>query len=203
MNKKLLLLVVILCPMANLCYTCCNCPETEPSKTYTHKSITVCNLDNSDEYPVKSDASQFNKNAYGIRIYLNREETVAVQTSANPFINEAHAVCCFCDPAYAYAALDSITTIKITTLHDFDLQNAAGADISGYFKNARSFLSISDYIKRMAFSYAGDSPLQQEIAIDLLLMSAPSIAGLQQFNIQIILSDGRILQQLTKEVSLI
>ena len=71
-------------------------------------------------------------------------------------------------------------------------------------------INMENYVANMRYSYESEKPNAFSIEgsigkliVDLLLMTAPTSDNLQQFKIQIVLSDGRILEELTSEIELI
>jgi hypothetical protein len=153
---------------------------------------------------MESDSSQLNKNAYGIRIYLVREQVSYTKPNSSIFIQSAYAVDCFC-PTNTYLARDSILSIKIFTVNDFDSQHAANSDVTDYFKIIHSYQSIENYVANIQYTFGEyrDSLADSEFQIDVLLMTAPTTNNKQQFTVQVALSDGRILEQQTPEIELL
>ena len=84
-------------------------------------------------------------------------------------------------------------------MNDFDDQHPAGADISEYFriKDQYNYLSLDQYLdRRNSFNWLSD------ICLDCLLMSAPSITGTHQFQVEAKLSDGRTMLSTTTQILL-
>ena len=107
---------------------------------------------------------------------------------------------------YIYSAIDSIESIKIFTLNNFDNQHSENSDITDCFRVARAYSSIEEYVKNINYTYECDdfeTLPWKDIMIDLLLMTAPTTTNNQQFKVQIKLSDGRILEQQTSEIELL
>ena len=71
---------LLLTPIVDLFYSCCNCPDTTKYK-YSHKALFLKNLDNSSKQAVETEALQLNKNAYGIRLHLTREKWILARAS--------------------------------------------------------------------------------------------------------------------------
>jgi hypothetical protein len=166
-------------------------------------------MDNSGAQAVETVIPHINKNAYGIRLYLTREKAVVARTKQfnSIFIQSAHATSIECPPEYIYYPRDSIVSIKIFTINDFDDKNSENSDITDYFRIAHSYSTVKNYVANMKFAYESnsefDESLDKGIQIDVLLMTAPTINKIHQFKIQVELSDRRILEQLTTEIELL
>ena len=207
MKKKLIILFFLLVPIANVFFhSCCPCDVETQRRNYSHKTIFLKNLDNSDEKAIESESLQLNKNAYGIRLYLEREKvvTACAKRINSIFIQSAYATSCECPPEFLYFPSDSIVSIKIFAVNNFDNQHSENTDITHYFRVAGSFSTVENYVANMNYTYADDFEYWgQELELDLLLMTAPTANNKQQFEIQVTLSDGRILKQQTLEVELL
>jgi hypothetical protein len=164
------------------------------------------NLDNSGENIVESESLQLNKNAYGIRLYLEREKVVVARAKPvnSIFIQSAYATSCGCPPEFIYFPNDSIVSIKIFTANNFDNQHLENSDVTDYFRVAGLFSTIESYVATLYYTYDYDFEYWgRELKLDLLLMTAPTANNKQQFEIQVALSDGRILKQKTIEIELL
>ena len=210
MKKKLVILSFLLVPIASVIFhSCWNC-DPQKSVSYSHKTLLVKNLDNSKEKTIETEAIQINKNAYGIRLYLTREKyVVACAKPVNSFfIQSTYAAVDPPDcPGYIFSSNDTIVSIKLFTLNKFDNQHSENSEITNYFKIGHSYSSIEDYVAKIRYIYEDyvdfEKSWGQELIIDLLLMTAPTTNNLHQFKIQVNLSDGRILEQLTTEIELL
>lgn len=201
MVKKTLFLLLF--PLiAQLVISCCDCPEPV-IRYYTNKSITARHLDNRGAQVEVATSGSIPKKAYGIRLQLTREITACIQKSNSLFISSAYAFGCHCMPALQFWAKDSIKTIKIFTLRDFDNTHFAGADLSDYFQvfTANTFTSITDYLKHPEAVLYTETELTN--STNLLLMTAPSTHTQHQFRLQMTLSDGRVLETETSTIELI
>ena len=210
MKKKLIILFFLLVPIASVIFHSCWSCDPQISVIYSHKTLLVKNLDNSKEKPIETEALQINKNAYGIRLYLEREKfVVACAKPANSFfIQSAYAAVDPPDcPDYNFSANDTIISIKISTLNNFDNQHLENSDVTDYFKVAGSFSTIESYVANMHYTFEDyvefEKSWGKEVVIDFLLMSAPTANNKQQFEVQVALSDGRILKQKTPEIELL
>jgi len=121
---------------------------------------------------IESELLQLNKNAYGIRLYLEREKVVVACTKKqinSIFIQSAYATICDCPPEFLYFANDSIVSIKIFTVNNFDNQHLENSDVTDYFKVAGSFSTIESYVANMYYTLSDGRILkQQTLEIELL-----------------------------------
>ena len=211
MKKKLIILFFLLVPVASVVFhACCPCDVETQHRNYSHKAIFLKNLDNSGEKAIESESLQLNKNAYGIRLYLEREKIVVARAKPinSIFIQSAYATSCECPPEFLYFPSDSIVSIKIFTVNNFDIQHLENSDVTNYFRVADSYSTVDSYVANMRYTFAsgyarGVQYWEQELKLDLLLMTAPTANNKHQFKIQVELSDGRILEQLTTEIELL
>jgi hypothetical protein len=211
MKKKLIILFFLLVPISSVIFhACCPCDVETQRRNYSHKALLLKNLDNSGEKAIETEALQLNKNAYGIRLYLEREKIVVARTKSinSFFIQSAYATSCECPPEFLYYPNDSIVSIKIFTVNNFDNQHLENSDVTDYFRVAGSYSTIESYVAKMRYTFASDYAYgfeywEQEFKLDLLLMTAPTANNKQQFEIQVALSDGRILKQQTLEIELL
>jgi len=207
MKKKLIILFFLLVPIVNgLFQSCCDCNVETKHENYSHKAMFLKNLDNSGENAIESESLQLNKNAYGIRLYLEREKIViaCAKRINSIFIQSAYATSCECPPEFLYYPSDSIMSIKIFTVNHFDNQHSNNSDITDYFRVSGSYSTVENHVANMHYTYADDFEYWgQGLKLDLLLMTAPTANNKQQFEIQVALSDGRILKQQTTEIELL
>ena len=200
-------MILFLLSIASLLYSCWECDPPAPA-SYSHKALYLKNLDNSGERAIETDSLQINKKAYGIRLYLTREKNVVatVRQTSSFFIQSAYATSVPDCYKYLYSAIDHIVSIKIITLKDFDNQHSINSDITDYFKVAQTYSSVEEYVKNINYSYEWDEfntfPWK-EMETDLMLMIAPTSTNSQQFKVQVILSDGRMLEQQTPKLELL
>ncbi|AXY75667.1 DUF5034 domain-containing protein [Paraflavitalea soli] len=200
MKKVIFLLLLPL--LAEAVVSCCNCLEPV-IQHYTNKTISVSNLDNSAQAPIISLSNTVIKKAYGIRVQLVREKLACLEKRQSLFISSAYAFDCRCPPAQEYRPKDSIVSVKIYTQQAFDNTHTAGSDLSVYFKvyKPHYFTTIDDYVTKTPVVLFDSKELQPNI--DFLLMTPPAMNVEHKFKIQLILSDGRILEGETPTVKLI
>ena len=205
MSKKWIILIFLLVPIVNVFYSCV-CNITTKYGSYSHKTLLLINLDNSGEHALETESLQINKNAYGIRLYLKREKNAVACTQQiqSIFVQSAYATSVECPPEYIYSPTDSIVSIKIFTVKNFDNQHAENSEITDYFRVDHPYSTVENYVATMQYTYEDDFEYWgQELKIDLLLMTAPAGNNKQQFEVQITLSDGRVLKQQTLEIELL
>jgi len=196
-------------PIAGVFHSC-GCGELPVSVSYSHKILIVKNLDNSGASAIESESLQLNKNAYGIRFYLIREKDIIarIKQTNSIFVQSMYAFTKAPCPEYFHFPSDSIVSIKIFTINDFDDQHLTDSDVTNYFRVAGSFSTIENYVAgvRYTFDWGYITDFEDfiaEIKLDLLLMTPPTATNNHQFKVQVTLSDGRILEQLTTEVQLL
>ena len=200
-NIKVALLVLIFPLLVDMGIACTPNHKSDGG-LYSNKSFSVSNLDNSGRNTFITTTDSVLKKAYGIRLHLVREIFVTNKSPQYIFIQSAYADS---PPIYYhdYLPLDSIVSMQIFTINDFDDFHPAGSEITDYFKVYQnySFTPIKEYLNKASKIYSHLSDLQ--VDIDMLLMTAPIINTKHQFKIQIKLSDGRILTQETTMINLI
>lgn len=188
--------------MIQLIVACCDC--LDPTYfNYTNCSLTINILDNSGAEPIVIQSNTIPKEAFGIRVIINRNEDICkAKTRKSIFFQSAYAIYCDCPPEFQYLPLDSITSVKIFTIKDFDSEHLENTDVSDYFFVYRrhEFYKIDEYIEGIEtivydFEY-------QPFEFDLLLMSTPTISTEHQFKMAVELSDGRTLNALTEVLEL-
>ena len=208
MRTKLTITFLLLFPIVSVFYSCV-CDVTTKHESYSHTTLELRNLDNSGVQITETESLQINKNAYGIRLYLTREKSVvAFNKQGNSiFIQSAYATSIECPPEYMYYPKDSIVSIKIVTIKDFDNTHSENSDVTDYFRVAHFYSTIKDYVSSMYYAFGDDLEFEnsrnKKITLDLLLMTAPTTNNKQQFEIQVALSDGRLLKQQTAEIELL
>jgi hypothetical protein len=213
MRLKVLILLVL--PFAaQVIVACCGeCLDTI-LKNYSNKIMTVANLDNSGIQPVVTNSSSVSKDAYGIKINIQRELVACAEKSMLTFFSSAYAWSCQCPPTLAMVAKDSIISFKVFTVYDFDADHPANSDVSEFFRvpEFNVYNTIPEYLNfQSRFAYYQYSypkwtlfdDEQLDFEITLLLMTPPKIKTTNQFKIEITLSDGRIFEQETTEIDFI
>jgi hypothetical protein len=211
---RLKVLVLLSLPfMAQVFAACCECLDTV-LKNYSNKIMTVANLDNSGIQPVVTNSSSVPKNAYGIKVEIQREIVACAQKQIPTFFSSAYALSCECPPTLAIAAKDSIVSFKVFSVYDFDDDHPANSDISEFFRvtdydayaTIPQYLSTQSSFRYSRFGYSKwtlTAEDQLNFEITLLLLTAPKINSANKFRVDITLSDGRIFEQETIEIDFI
>lgn len=200
MKKVIFLLLLPL--IAEVVVSCCNC-VTPQTFRYSNKTIMAKNLDNAGARPEESQAADIRKTAYGIRVYLEREQLACLQKRPSLFISSAYAFGCRCEPATSYIAKDTVNAIRIISTQAFDNTHPAGSDVSAYFQVFDNFTlsPVVAYVKNWSptiFTEKDLTPFK-----DILLMTPPSLGPDHSFRVEFQLTDGRILQSTTSTVKLL
>lgn len=195
--------MVMMFPIAaNLIFGCCDCLETI-FFDYTNCMISLENLDNSGQVPVVSSSNSILKNAFGLRVEVERKEELCDNYSKPLFFSSAYATSCDCPPETIYKPLDSIVSVNIITLMDFDSTHFSNDNITGYFSVLRSteFMSIDEFFSNEHNEiYDLDD---SNLTFDLMLMIPPAENAEYQFEVLIELSDGRVLSKISNLVELL
>lgn len=201
-NMKKVIFLLVFPLIAEVMISCCDCIDPVVQH-YTNKTISVSHIDNSGKEPIVAASNSIIKSAYGFRLQLTRGKLACLEKRYSFFIQSTYAMGCRCPPPSQFNAKDSITTIKVLTLQNFDDTHAAGSEVSDYFKiyHEFSFAAIADYLRVSTWTLYDEKELEPQL--DFLLMTAPVITGEHQFRIQIFLSDGRILETETSTIDLI
>lgn len=196
------MLVLLLPFIANLVVSCCNCLETAIHH-YTNKTISVINLDNSGKEPLEAPSGNVIKTAYGIRVTLTREKIARIDKPEISLVEAAWAYDCRCPPPDEFLPNDSIVAIRVISLTEFNSSHPANSDVSTYFKvyAPYAFSTPDEFVKATSNTLFFETDLQ--VTFNLLLMTPPDKNGLHQFKVQIVLSDGRTLEQNAPTIDLI
>lgn len=160
-----------------------------------NERLTASNLDNSAAQAQLSGLDSVNKNAYGIRINMERTLIAAVRDNWS-LGNSAYAMSRACVTG-AYNPAIAIETIRIITVHYFDAAHPAGSDLTAYFKNNKSgkFYDMENlYSKDAQFIYDNSLP---PFEADVLLIKAPEQSGMHAFVVEAHLVDGTVLKDTT------
>ncbi|MDO5607965.1 MAG: DUF5034 domain-containing protein [Capnocytophaga sp.] len=203
MKTKTVILLLLFISFADVFfYSCCHCNEEVVEKMYYHKSLSVSNLDNSGAYITESDAPLLNKNAYGIRIVLERELLASLRPKQvfPMLIQQANATSCDCIVPFLYSEREKITSIHIISVSRFDDQHLENSDITPYFRTYDLYQTADEYLAHLKYEIDRD---WDDFKLDLLLMTAPTDSSIKHFKVIIKLSDGRILEQITTGISLL
>lgn len=192
--------------IVKLLISCCDCIDTT-FYDYSNCGLVINNLDNSGASPVITLETAIPKNAYGIRISINRSiGTCEVKRNNSLFIQSAYAIHCECPPLFQYNPFDSIASVTIRTINDFDSAHSGGSDVSKLFYvfKRNEFIKLSEYVKNLSsILYDEKNPVFDPVfEFDLLLMSPPAIGNQHEFEVTIELSDSRIFNAQTGIIEL-
>ncbi len=193
----------MLFPVAvNLLMGCCNCLETV-FFDYSNCAVSVDNLDNSQQEAVISSTNSIPKEAFGLKVNIERKEGICYN-SFKPFLmSSAYATSCNCPPEQLYQPLDSIVSIQIKSLMDFDLNHLSDDYITEYF----SVLSSTEYTPIEEFIAGRRGSISDldyfDRSFNLMLMTAPVESSEYQFEVEVELSDGRVLREISESVELL
>jgi hypothetical protein len=190
-----------------LANACCHCAP-ERTRFYTSEGIVAQPIqfeilgDTAFSYTavLKDSVARLN---YGLNIQFDTKETVYAQFAFKGLISSAYA--CKCGPDY-YSPRDTLKSIRIFTLKDFDASHPAGSEISEYFKLLKqatpsakiSKITIAEAIAELAsISYSPYRTLQ------LYLDKMPDAAMAPiQFEIVAEFGGNKILKDTTSFITL-
>jgi Domain of unknown function (DUF5034) len=205
MKLRKILIVMAFPTLLNFIAGCCDCLETK-FFDYTNCSVSIESLDNAGQAPVVSSSDTILKAAFGMRIHVERKQDICDNYFQPIFISSAFATTpCECPPEEIYLLLDSIVSINVITLNDFDSIHLADNFITDYFSILRSrsaeFVSIDEFLNRQFYEFydIADSTL----TFDLMLMRPPKTTSSHRFEVRIVLSDGRVLSTTSNLIQLI
>jgi hypothetical protein len=200
MNWQKVIIVLLIPVGINLIIGCCECLDSVFFE-YTNCSVSLENLDNSEEAIQVSSDNQVPKAAFGLRLKLERKQDMCSKSWEPLFITGAFATTCDCPPEIIFQPLDSVLSVRIKTQSDFDATHPAGSDLSEYFSilSYREFIPLAEYLDDLQNDLYYLLPLE----FDLMLMTAPPLSGDYQFEVEIELSDGRKLSNTSPTVTLL
>ncbi len=193
--KRLILFLFIL-SIVGIVSSCCHCKEI----TYDEYTNCRVELHNISKLAGESDTITANEYILRVIVYRSQEDLCDASVDNYFFISSANAaIDCFCPPDVILLPIDSIVSLKVITVKDFDDDYSSGSDITKLFSiyKYQSYISIDDFLrdehKEIEYdSYAlpfEDAPFY----IDMKLMKSPNSEE-QKFMVEVELSDGRILK---------
>lgn len=200
MKTRKVLLILFAGWVISMIDSCCGC-DIDEDFYYSISDLKTINIDNSGKKPVviSSTDKTVPKEAYGIRLTFSTKE---IEVSMMPHVSLIPSVyATSCDCGGEVHAKDSVLSIHITTVNDFDGRHPAGSDVSEYFRviDSHRYLTLDAYFPRRNYHYGYCS---DQLSSDCLLMTAPAITGEHQFQTEARLSDGRTLTSLTTPIML-
>jgi hypothetical protein len=197
-RKYKVLLILLALPLLDVFYACCNCNDNVEEKFYINSGFSLKNIDNSGEEPLESASENINKQAYGIRLHVNRQSLSFIKTEKyQPLFSQgAYAFSCDCLPDVTYDHTEKVESIKIITLNDFNADKLANSDITEYFKTHKLYKDVSELIKSLNYDF--EYKLKGTEYFDLLLMVPPAEANVQhQFKVVITFENKQPIELLT------
>lgn len=216
MRFKKIAIVLMMPLFIELMIACCNCDDYpfnnyyENLAYYSHTEMLAYSIDNSGPFSQLPLNDSVNANAFGIRIILDRQEVIpeedphAALYKPISLMQSAYAFSCYCPNEVYFEPADRIDSIHITTINEFDAFHPAGSQVSDYFlvhwrDDMLTLDQVPDYVTNNRFD-----PEDKALEINALLMNAPDpdLPETHAFNLEIYLSDGRILQTETDEIIL-
>jgi len=210
--------VILMIPLViELVIACCNCDEYpftnyyDFTSYYSHTEILAYNIDNSGPFSHLPLNDSVNAEAFGIRVIIDRQEVIPEEASPTAVLKfrglmqNTYAFDCFCFNEVYYEAKDEVDSVKITSLHEFDAYHPAGSDVSDYFLVLwnNDMLTLDRFPQYI--SWTPFDPEDKAIEFNVLLMNIPDpdMPPVHAFNLDIYVSDGRILHAETDELTLI
>lgn len=199
MIKRFLIIVVV----ANLVGIVMSCCKEDIYFKWVRISTEL--IDNSGIVPNVTSMDRINKNAFGIRIYL--QDSILYYACLPRFYNSAYATTC----ARNYISSSVIKDVSVTTLYDFDEVKTKGTEMSDYFTARLSqdyksdYCSIPDIIikfnDRNSFPNLDGYGRDKE-AFDLFLMEQSNKKDTCQFQVEIKFKDETSIKCLTRKLIL-
>ena len=211
--KKILKIIIIVILFPLIFTGCPDCPPDD-SFYYTLNNINVQNIDNAGDQPViiENENQTILKEAFGIRLTLNLEllsDSINNKCCKNNFFNNIslfNNLYAECFPEPLFLLKDSIESIKIFTINDFDNDFSENADVSELFKvyYAQKYITINEYLQNYVITFYRYYPEKENVEsiIDLYLLKPPTFTGEHSFKIEVLLLDGRTLSATTPRINL-
>ncbi len=200
-TKRIIALMLLPLLLDVLIVSCCDCAPPE-NTIYTHCSLNIENLSNSGPKTEVSTENEISKHAFGIRLTISRKENICINQHLPLFSSSAYAFDCDCD-RILFQPLDSIKSIEVFTVNDFDSTHLTGSNVSDYFRvyHSGGFYPIHEFIKNLDFEESNFLDTIQQF--DLLLVRPPQIHIDHQFKVELELTDGRKLINFSSSIDLI
>lgn len=207
MIRKVLFITVVYYTFIAISGCYCLCKDENKQFIYSEleTALNICLVsDSSYQYtPLYSDSLA--KDALGIMLSLNGTVVFTrPQTKYIPsLVNTANA--CKCGGTI-FSTADTLSSITITTLNNFDSTHTAGADVTAYFKvpdydystGSRKVIQspIASYLQYANGGYAPG------FYTAIYLAQFPQYEGYAQFRIKATLQSGKVLEAVTQKVYL-
>lgn len=204
--KPLRILFLIVLPILLDLFTgCCDCDTLRTGDSfYTNCNVQLLVINNAGYEPVTTQNHVLDKNAFGLKVLIDRNENTCSLRNKPMFINSAMAFTCKCD-GYMFDPIDKVDSLVIYTVSDFDESHSAGSDVTGLFssydKSRHDYQSVEKLLKgRLNWSKSVYTEMDEELI--LLLMTPPTVIHDNQFRLWVKLSDGREFEETTHTVLL-
>lgn len=199
MTTKKVLFIILTTFLIRVIISCCDCLQPE-EYLYSFDYFSVYNLDNSGKLPIISETNTVPKEAYGIQIDFSLIRISLNHTKPFLMFPEGRAEC-FCKDTL-FTTRDTISSIEVLTIKDFDLQHPANSNVSELFKvlTYSMYLTLQEYLDQPERVYYSHVPEKEPLCI--FLLKTPDNIGEQQFKIEIMFSDQRMLSMTTNPVIL-
>jgi len=186
----------------------CKCDDN-PNRNFIYaelqSAVNSCVLSDSTFQFMALTSDSLPKEQLGIQLNLNGTIVFSEpETKHMPgFINTAYACSC---PETMYFTADSISSIKIITLNNFDSTHVAGSDVTGYFRVPEYDYSggkakviqkpMEDYFQ---YSYSGPGP---GFYLNIYLNRFPQNEGYAKFKIRVFTVNGKVFENETEAIYL-
>lgn len=209
----IILLVPLLIEFLTACCDCDNYPFNnyyDHLAYFSHTEMLAYSIDNSGPFSQPPSSDSVSAQAYGIRVLLDRQEVIpeepqmATLTGSFSLMQTAYAFQCGCPNEIYYEPAEVVESIRITTLNEFDAFHPAGSDVTDYFLvvwhlNMWTLKQFPDLLNSALFD-----PEDQTVEFNALLMNAPDpdLPENHGFTMEISLSDGRVLEAETTQITL-
>lgn len=197
---KRVLIIILSLNLIGIIISCC-----EEDVNYKWIRVSTELIDNSGNAPVISNLDKINKNAFGIRVFL--QDSILYYSYLPKFYNTAYATSC----SRNYIASNTVKEIAVKTLYDFDGLKTKNSEISDYFTARLSqdiksdYYSISEIVSKFNDRnnlHNADEHGNNEEAFDLFLMKQPNKIDTCQFQIEIKFTDEKSIKCLTRKLIL-
>jgi hypothetical protein len=165
---------------------------------YTWTDFTIDLVDNTGEFPKVTHGNSLNRNAVALRITF--EDTVTFVAQSFKLMNECYATSC----GESYNRTHDLLSIRIITLLEYSQNYPKDSDITELFKARESVVTKGPYISidEIISKINGGSLRNGGHNFDLFLIDTTAIIGQQRFEVQLTMSDGAVLTQMTPTLSL-
>ncbi len=198
-TKRIIALMLLPLLLDVLIVSCCDCAPPE-NFSYTNCTVETQNLNNAGPKAEVTNADNVPKEAFGLRLTINRRKNVCMNSAPPMFSSSAYAFDCDCD-RINFNSLDSIKLLEVYTINDFDSTHLAGTNVTDYFKAYRSqYIGLTRYAEILQEEFYSLS--DTTATVDLLLLNTPTNEGPHQFRTEIKLSDGRVLESISSSILL-